>query len=111
MREINVVYISSEDPGFEGDALKAEVIAPNTILSYTDERDWAFRVLDEEISEQQEELVVDLDKCASVFITLQSTEKISVSVEFLENASFVEVIQLLAGKIKWPEDAGTSMDR
>ncbi|MER7560827.1 hypothetical protein ABZ787_12900 [Micrococcus luteus] len=109
MKEINAVFIDSEDAWFEGDESKVKIMAPNTVLSWKDDGMWAFRVLDEEISDQQEELVIDLTRCASVFVGLESTEIVEITAEFLANASFIEVLQKLANKK--PGDAGTSTSK
>ncbi|RVT62781.1 hypothetical protein [Niallia taxi] len=106
MREINALFIDSGDSWFEGDESKVKIMAPNAVLSWKDDGMWAFRVLDEEISDRQDELVIDLAKCASVFVGLESTENGEITAEFLATASFIEVIQKLANKK--PGDAGTS---
>lgn len=106
MREITAVFIDSGDSYFEGDEIKAKLMAPNTVLSWIDNGKWAFRVLNEEVTERQEEVVIDLNQCASVFIELESTENVEITAEFLAEASFIEVIQKLANKK--PDDAGTS---
>ena len=108
MKEINAIFIDSEDSWFEGDESKVKIMAPNTVLSWKDDGMWAFRVLDEEINDRQEELVIDLGKCVSVFVGLESTENVEITAEFLAEASFIEVIQKLANKNKRPGDAGTS---
>ena len=108
MREINVLYTCPSNPAFETDSGVAKVMAPNVVLSYVEQGDWAFRVLEEEISEEQESVEIDLCSCVSVFFTMESTTGREVTAEFIEKASFIDVIKELAKKQK-PSDAGTSL--
>lgn len=101
MREIYAVYTSSKDPSFEKDISVAKVIAPNIVLSYASNSEWAFRVLNEVISENQQSVEIDLDTCGHAFITLEGNGDEEITTEFLQKASFVQVIKKLG-------NAGTS---
>lgn len=101
MREIYAVYTSSNDPSFEKDISVAKVIAPNIVLSYASNGEWAFRVLSEAVSENQQSVEIDLDTCGHAFITLEGTGEQEITAEFLQKASFVQVIKKLG-------NAGTS---
>lgn len=109
MRDINVLYTCPSNPAFGTDSGVAKVLAPNVVLSYVEQGDWAFRVLDEEISEEQESVEIDLCSCVSVFFTMESTTGREVTAEFIEKASFIDLIKELAKKQK-SNDAGTSLD-
>jgi len=109
MKEINVIYTSSNDPDFEKHASVVKVITPNIVLSYAEVGEWAFRVLNEAISEQRQSLEIDLDKCGHAIISLQGDGEEEITAEFLAKASFIEVIEALANKK--PGDAGTSTSR
>ncbi|MCM3032826.1 hypothetical protein [Niallia sp. MER 6] len=106
-----MLYTCPSNPAFETVSGVAKVLAPNIVLSYVEQGDWAFRVLEEEISEEQKSVEIDLCNCVSVFFTMESTTGLEVNAEFLSKANFLEVIEALAGKKKMPSDAGTSTSK
>ncbi|MED5098653.1 hypothetical protein P9858_00785 [Niallia circulans] len=98
MREIYAVYTSSKDSSYEKDISVAKVIAPNIVLSYASNSEWAFRVLSKAVSENQQIVEIDLDTCGHAFISFDGVGKSSITAEMLVNESIVEIIKVLAGK-------------
>lgn len=98
MKEIYAIYKNSDDPSFEEDVSVVKVIAPNVILSYAESGEWAFRVINEVITEEQQSVEIDEAKCGHAFISFDGVGKSRITAEMLVNASIVEVIKVLAGK-------------
>ncbi|MGG4467232.1 hypothetical protein ABER68_04235 [Paenibacillus alvei] len=107
MREIKAMFNDSEN--YDYDEYQVKVMSPSIILSWEDGREWAFRILEEEISYQQKEVAIDRDNCVGVTISLEGIEGVKLTAEFLAKASFVEVIHALGNKR--PNDGGTSLGR
>lgn len=98
MKEIYAVYKNSDDPNFEEDISVVKVIDSNIVLSYAENGEWAFRVLDEVITEEQQSVEIDEAKCGHAFISFGGVGKSRITAELLINGSIIEVIKVLAGK-------------
>lgn len=98
MKEIYAVYKNSDDSSFEEDVKVVKVIASNVVLDYAENGEWAFRVLDNAITEDQQSIEIDEAKCGHAFISFGGVRKSRITAEMLVNGSIIEVIKVLAGK-------------
>ncbi|NRG26123.1 hypothetical protein HRF69_03205 [Bacillus circulans] len=98
MKEVYAVFKNSNDPDFEEDVKVVKVIDSNVVLDYAENGEWAFRVLDEVITEEHQIIGIDEAKCGHAFISFGGVGKSRITAEMLVNACIIEVIKVLAGK-------------
>jgi hypothetical protein len=98
LKEIYAVFKNSNDTDFEEDVKVVKVIDSNVVLDYAENGEWAFRVLDNAITEDQQSIEIDEAKCGHAFISFGGVGKSRITAEMLVNGSIIEVIKVLAGK-------------